>query len=104
MAFSGLQKTRLGLSAFARGLYGSFAGKSEAITVPAPGFGVGSVMSNNGLGLESAINNEGVGKAGSIQLGFGVGSVMTNKGIGVEGLINNEGVGEALARLVRYDD
>lgn len=30
MAFSGSQKTRLGLSAIPRSLYGSFAGKAEA--------------------------------------------------------------------------
>lgn len=37
MAFSGTQITRLGLIAIPRGLYGSFAGKAEAVPIPDSG-------------------------------------------------------------------
>ena len=94
MAYSGSQITRLGISAFARGLYGSFAGKAEAVTTSGPGFGINAIITNNGLGLVSAINNYGLGKDGLIVLGFGSNATMTNYGIGKAGLINNDGIGE----------
>ncbi len=69
-------------------------GISDVILAVSPGFGVGSVITNNGLGILSAMSNAGVGKAGSIVFGFGVGSVITNNGLGKTGSINNDGVGE----------
>jgi hypothetical protein len=74
----------------------SYAGKTENIIADTfgPGFGIGSVITNNGVGILSAITNQGVGTSGEIQLGFGVGSVITNNGIGKTGLITNDGVGK----------
>ena len=72
----------------------SYAGKTINTAEPAPGFGVGSVMTNIGVGILSAINNDGVGESGPIVLGFGVNSVMRNYGIGKTGLINNDGIGK----------
>jgi hypothetical protein len=94
MAYSGSQITRLGISAFARGLYGSFAGKATAVTTAGPGFGINARITNNGLGLVSAINNFGLGKDGLIVIGFGSSATMTNYGIGNTGLINNDGISE----------
>lgn len=93
MAFSGLQKTRLGIIAIARSLYGSFAGKKEKPTDIGPGFGVASTINNDGVGKEGLISNSGIGKEGLIVDGFGVASVISNNGIGREGLINNDGIG-----------
>jgi hypothetical protein len=44
MAFSGSQTTRLGVSGFTRGLYGSFAGKVESAAIKGiPVFAAGEV-------------------------------------------------------------
>lgn len=44
MPFSGSQTTRLGVSGFGRGLYGSFSGKTEIVLVTGSGcFTVGDV-------------------------------------------------------------
>ena len=94
MAFSGFQKTRLGLAAFTRSLYGSFAGKAAASTATGEGFGINAGMSNNGLGIVSAINNDGLGEYGLIVLGFGSNATMNNYGTGKTGPINNDGIGE----------
>ena len=94
MAFSGFQKTRLGLAAFARGLYGSFAGKTEATTELGPGFGINTSMTNNGRGVLSTISTNGLGKNGPIVLGFGINKTMSNSGLGVSGPINNNGIGK----------
>ena len=72
----------------------SYAGKTINTAEPAPGFGVGSVMTNIGVGILSAINNDGIGQTGSILFGFGTSSVMSKKGIGKIGLINGDGVGK----------
>ena len=69
-------------------------GISDVILAIAPGFGVGSVMTNNGVGELSAINNDGVGESGAIVLGFGINAIMRNYGIGKTGLINNDGIGK----------
>lgn len=66
MAFSGFQKTRLGLAAFARGLYGSFAGKAEKVVSFGPGAGYSTNMTNNGIGKVGIITNDGIGKTGEI--------------------------------------
>lgn len=43
MAFSGNQLTRLGLSGVPRQLYGSFAGKTAAVTIAGPCWSEGEV-------------------------------------------------------------
>ena len=63
-------------------------------TGPTTGFGVGSVMSNNGIGKIGLITNDGVGQTGAIIFGFGVGSVIRNQGIGAAGAITNDGIGK----------
>lgn len=67
---------------------------SATVVTAGPGFGVGSVITNDGAGMLSAITNDGVGKNGSIVLGFGTNSIISNNGIGKTGLINNDGIGE----------
>lgn len=49
MAFSGSQTTRLGLYGGARGLYGSFAGKTEAVIAEVLSFGKRAAMPQRGL-------------------------------------------------------
>jgi len=83
MAYSGAQITRLGLSALARGLYGSFAGKAETITLLGVGAGYSSIMSNDGIGLGSVMTNDGIGAVG----------IITNDGIGTDATISNDGIG-----------
>jgi len=83
MAFSGFQKTRLGLAAFARSLYGSFAGKKESIATLGPGAGYSTTMSNDGLGFGTNLSNDGLGEIGS----------MTNDGIGLSSNMGNNGIG-----------
>lgn len=79
MAFSGLQKTRLGLIAIARSLYGSFAGKAVAadllgedllslideakngILSPILQIGLSSVISVTAIGLLSTIDDAKTG-------------------------------------------
>lgn len=67
---------------------------TATVVTVGPGFGVASVMNNNGIGEEGSINNSGIGEEGLIVLGFGVATVMGNNGIGREGLINNDGIGK----------
>jgi hypothetical protein len=84
MAFSGLQKTRLGLVAFARSLYGSFAGKEENIQeLEGPGAGYNGLISNSGIGENGDIQSSGFGGVGS-----------KNTGLGLSGFINNNGIGK----------
>ena len=87
MAFSGLQKTRLGLAAFARSLYGSFAGKQEHEQQFGPGFGINSTMSNSGLGLSGSIENSGIGQTGANNIGISVSGIINNSGIAKVGEI-----------------
>lgn len=94
MAFSGSQKTRLGLAAFARSLYGSFSGKTEAIVTPGVGLGVSTNLFNSGIGGTGAVANVGFGATGTITLGYGKSTNMTNNGAGGTGKIVNDGIGE----------
>ena len=72
----------------------SYTVTTETVVTQGPGFGVGSVIRNNGVGKLGLMNNDGVGESGSIVLGFGVGSVIRNNGVGKTSLINNDGVGK----------
>ena len=60
----------------------------------APGFGVGSRMTNTGIGKTGTVANDGIGQAGAIVFGFGVASWITNQGIGTTGTITNDGIGK----------
>lgn len=91
MAFSGFQKTRLGLAAFARGLYGSFAGKTEKTT--GKGFGVFSLIDDSGQGLTGPIDATGQGVDSLITSSLGVLSLIDNSGQGLTSLIDTEGKG-----------
>jgi hypothetical protein len=67
---------------------------TDSVINPGPGFGVGSVITNNGIGTTGTVANDGIGQAGAIVFGFGVGSRMTNHGIGTTGTISNDGIGK----------
>ncbi len=83
MAFSGFQKTRLGLAAFARSLYGSFAGKAEKVAGPTTSFGVFSLIDASGQGSIGFID----------ETGQGLSSAIDSNGQGLVSLINDSGSG-----------
>ena len=76
MAFSGLQKTRQGLAAIARSLYGSFAGKAESVTIAGPPVGVLSFISSEVDGVISGISSSLSGVGSEIEENTGIISVI----------------------------
>jgi len=91
MAFSGLQKTRLGLIGIARSLYGAFTGKSEAAV--GVSFGVFSLIDDSGAGLNSLIDATGTGATSLITSSLSLVSLVDNSGQGLSLLINADGKG-----------
>jgi hypothetical protein len=83
MAFSGFQKTRLGLAAFARSLYGSFAGKEENNKVLKT-FGLVGLIDDSGNGDVALIDDSGQGVSSLIVESFGVISLIEDRGQGSE--------------------
>ena len=84
MAFSGLQKTRLGLTAFARSLYGSFAGKAENIPVVVLGLSERLLIDKNGQSIIALVDARGKSSELEITSSFGVQCRIDSSGVSAQ--------------------
>jgi hypothetical protein len=91
MPFSAGRKTRQGLIAIARSLYGSFAGKVEPIPSPALSFSVKRVVQSRGVSVEAVIAGHGQSVEAAIADSFSVKRVIQSHGKSVEAEITGHG-------------
>lgn len=83
MAFSGLQKTRLGLAAIARSLYGSFAGKQENAPVVIVGLATVAMIDARGQSKITMIDERGKSAELEITDSFSVQCRINSSGVSV---------------------